>query len=232
MAVPARRVVDGSVVLASQLAGGACAWCRKGYRHDLTGIAAALGPAVRGAGLLGAAWGVWSLVRTAPWLLWIAVPAWSAAAWRITPAVPSSSPSLGGDDEAAAAEPAPALSLDAFSTLVRDLAGGGAGAHLSTLAERITRDPKATSTVRALCQQLGVPVSSSVRQPGRGVSTGVRVKDLPAPSPAPPEDADVAVVPAGQPTATAPATATPVVETHADGALVIIRDPTHHTHAV
>ncbi|MFI2078482.1 hypothetical protein [Streptomyces triculaminicus] len=130
--------------------------------------------------------------------------------------------------------PDPMVSLETFSALVRELAQGGAGAHLSALAERLTGDPKDTSVVRSLCREWGVPVSPSVRQPGapgRGVSTGVKVTDLPPLLSSPVIAPEVAVVVAGQEATTGPATATatPVVEQHAGGALTTIYDGTHRT---
>ncbi|MEU1372996.1 hypothetical protein ABZ442_04940 [Streptomyces triculaminicus] len=111
-------------------------------------------------------------------------------------------------------ETAPVLPLEGFSALVRELAQDGAGAHLSALAEYLPRGPWDTAAVRALCTAHGVPVSKSVRQPGRGVSTGVKVEDLPPLPKAPLEGADVAVVVAGQDTTTGSATATttPIVK--------------------
>lgn len=224
----AQHLTEGSAALARRLTDRACGWCRRGYRHDLTGWRAALGPAIRAGTLILAGWTGWHTVRAVPALLWAAVPAWAITAWRTAPR-PSA-----GDEETASAEasvtpPAdagPALSMDAFSALVRTVADGGAGAHLSALAEHLTGSPENTPAVRALCRDLGVPVSGSVRQRGRGVSTGVKVTDLPPPPPAPLPGASVAVVVAGQPaaTGTTTTTATPSVDRHDWGVTLAARD--------
>ncbi|MFF4403808.1 hypothetical protein [Streptomyces sp. NPDC001404] len=239
------RLHGGSVVLAQRLLDWACSWCRSSYRHDLTGVRAALGPLARFGLLLCLGWLAARTVRTAPAVLWLISVVWGgAAAWIVTrnPAREDG----GGDEPAPHAQPSKAdvddslaVAPEAFAALVRELAGGGAGAHLAALAERLTGDSKDTDKVRALCRTLGVPWKESVRQPGRKVtvSTGVRVKDLPAsilnPFPIPPNASDVAVVSAGQVRATGPATttATPIVEEQAQGAVQIIRDGQHRTHS-
>lgn len=235
----ALRLTAGSAALTRRLTDRACAWCRNSYRHDLTGWRAALGPAARAGVLLLVGWLGWRIVRAAPGLLWVLVPAWLIAAWNTAPRpVPESGEEPPAEPSgAASSEPTPALSLDEFCTLVRTLAGGGAGAHLSALAEHLTGDREDTSSVRALCRQLGVTVSPSVRQPGapgRGVSTGVKVADLPPPSPAPLQGEAVAVVAAGQPTTTGPATATatPAVTRHEWGSTLTARDGTHRAYTV
>ncbi|MBH1938944.1 hypothetical protein I5Q34_32585 [Streptomyces sp. AV19] len=219
-------LTDGSAALARRIIGGACAWCRRGYRTDLTGWRAALGPAFRTVLLLAGLAEAGRLVIAHPAALWALTPVWSAAAWRTgqaaTPA-PAESPDNTVEDPPPVTEPA--LTKEEFSALVRKLAQGGAGAHLSALAEHLTDNPKETAAVRSLCAAHGVPVSPSVRQPGRGVSTGVKVKDLPPLSPDGPEAGRVVVVAAGQEPTTAPATATttPTVEQHAGGAYAVIR---------
>ncbi|MEU2510552.1 hypothetical protein [Streptomyces syringium] len=239
----ALRLTAGSAVLTRRLTDRACAWCRSSYRHDLTGWRAALGPAARAGVLLLVGWLGWRIVRAAPGLLWVLVPAWLIAAWNTAPRpAPESGEEPPAEPPGAASpEPTPAPSLDDFSALVRTLAGGGAGAHLSTLAEHLTGDREDTSSVRALCRRLGVTISPSVRQPGapgRGVSTGVKVTDLPpptpTPSPAPLQTPPVAVVVAGQPTTTGPATATatPAVTRHEWGATLTAHDGTHRAYTV
>ncbi|MEU1673374.1 hypothetical protein ABZ752_15255 [Streptomyces roseifaciens] len=231
----AHRLRTGSKVLGLRLRDSACTWCAKSYRHDLTGIKAALGPIARGCLLAGAGWLATYVVAAAPDTLLIITFAWGIAAWKVAPAQPG----VPGE-EPRAAQPTPgqertaAVGLDELCALVRELAQKGAGAHLSALAEHLPGGPWDTAAVRALCAQHGVPVADSVRQPGRGVSTGVRVGDLPPLSPAPSEELAVAVVAAGQGGTTdrATATTTPAVEQHIEGALLIIRDPDHRTHAV
>ncbi|MEU1309493.1 hypothetical protein ABZ419_11440 [Streptomyces cinnamoneus] len=220
----AQRLTEGSAALAQRITGAACAKCRRSYRHDLTGWRAALDPIMWTLIFTGGAAGLAYRVVEAPGLLWVLTPAWCTAAWY----TPSTTPPADAEEQTAPAdaqatpEPASLATLETFSALVRELAQDGAGAHLSALAERLTRNPKDTSTVRALCRKLGVPVSPSVRQPGapgRGVSTGVKVIDLPALPPTTAEPPAVAVVVAGQGTATGPATttATPTVVRHDAG---------------
>ncbi|WP_327413217.1 hypothetical protein [Streptomyces sp. NBC_01233] len=116
---------------------------------------------------------------------------------------------------------------------VQALAAGGHGAHLAALAEHLTEStghPWNTAAVRAACDALKIPVTGSVRQPGRGVSTGVRLADLPDPSSDPSPDPAVAVVVAGQetPTGATTAPATPVelqLAVEEGAGITIIRDP-------
>ncbi len=226
------RLSSGSVVLGRRLGNAVCEWCAKGRREDLTGFADALGPIMRVALLAAGAWGGTYVVVAAPDTLWVVVLGWGIGAWRAAPAPsPDTASEKPAESEASVSRaPGPAVSFEDFSTLVRRLAQGGAGAHLSALAAHITGDPKDTAPVRALCREWGVPVSGSVRQPGRGVSTGVRVSDLPAPSPTPSESSGEVVVAAGQEPATGPTTttATPTVERY-DYGTTIYRDGTHHT---
>ncbi|GAA3374704.1 hypothetical protein [Streptomyces racemochromogenes] len=119
-----------------------------------------------------------------------------------------------GSDEDAAEHPEPAAAEPALGLIpdaVRHLAQGGHGAHLKMLAQHLTkttRRPWDTAAVRAACKAAGIPITNSVRQPGRRVSTGVRLEDLPDPSPSPSQAPAVAVVIAGQEPPTEAATAT------------------------
>lgn len=88
-------------------------------------------------------------------------------------------------------------------------AGTHKGAHLTAIARHlafVTGQAWTSSDVRAACTAAGVPVASSVRMGAHGVSTGVRLKDLPSPPPAPAHGTGAGVVPAGQDPATATAT--------------------------
>ncbi|WP_424891802.1 hypothetical protein [Streptomyces sp. XH2] len=158
---------------------------------------------------------VYMLAHTAvpPYVLPIGTVAWCAAAWmHATPNEPDedeAEPEAPGQDEDE--EPvvqARAVSLEELCALVRTIAQGGAGAHLSALAEHLPDGPHDASAVRALCAAHGVPVSKSVRQPGRSVSTGVRVADLPPAPRASPAAPAVGVVASGQDAATGSTTTT------------------------
>jgi hypothetical protein len=150
-----------------------------------------------------------------------------AAWWAARPKAAEDEAVEQAGEETADAEQA--LALDEFAAHVRACADGAHGAHLAALAERLTEETKRpwdAAAVRAHCRALAVPVSGSVRHGPRGVSTGVRVKDLPESLP----DPVVAVVGAGQDTPTEAATATatgPELQlTVEQGAgMTIIRDP-------
>ncbi|GGP55902.1 hypothetical protein GCM10010214_31370 [Streptomyces abikoensis] len=218
------RLASGSLALGTCIWSRACTWCASSYRDDLSGLKAALGPIARGGVLLAAGWGGICGVTAAPDTLFVIAFAWGIGAWKAAPVADHGEgadepePSSAADSES----PAPAVTLEAFSALVRELAQGGAGAHFSTLAKRLTGDKHNTAAMRALCATHGVPHAESVRQ-GVGasskVSSGVRIEDLPTPSPAPAEAPAVAVVSAGQHGATNPATATttPLLQRNAWG---------------
>ncbi|MCF3101437.1 hypothetical protein IPZ58_07565 [Streptomyces roseoverticillatus] len=232
----AQRLTLGSVALAQRIAGGVCAWCSRSYRRDLTGWRASLGPGVRSLIILGGGVMAARQVRDHPGLLWLLAPAWCAAAWSAgseAPVMPQHEEAVEGEPEAQDGAPEE-VTLDELASLVRELAQDGAGAHLSVLAEHLPGGPHDTAAVRALCATHGVPVSKSVRQPGRGVSTGVKVADLPLLSPAPPEGPAVAVVDAGQDATTDPATATatPAYERRFGGILQTIPNPDCRTDVV
>lgn len=157
--------------------------------------------------------------------------AWAVAAFMVA-----------GSDASERPEPAveqlpvetdPTAPAEVLANAVRTLAAGGHGAHYEALAEHLTRTtgrPWDTAAVRAACRAARIPHCSSVRQPGRSVSTGVRLADLPDPSPSPSPAQPVAVVVAGQDTATgaAPATATPEelqLTVEKGAGMTIIRDP-------
>nr|WSX48878.1 hypothetical protein OG409_07910 [Streptomyces sp. NBC_00974] len=138
--------------------------------------------------------------------------AWIVAAFMVAGSDASERPEPGAEDPS---EEAPSTSetlpVAEFVQHVRAAAGSAKGAHLSALAEHLrtaTGEDWPTARVRAYLRSVQVPVSGSVRMSGRGVSTGVRLKDLPDPAQAAPLGPPVAVVVAGQDTPTGPATAT------------------------
>lgn len=168
---------------------------------------------------------------------------WIVAALALSQKGDPADPEMMPEDpaEAPSGRPAPAPTTpanDLTPTAVRHLAGDGAGAHLAALAEHLTEQtgqPWDAAAVRAACQAAGIPVTSSVRQPGRGVSTGVRLADLPDPSPSPSPAPVVAVVVTGQDTPTGPATEAATgprlrAQVEGGGALAIVDDPTETRH--
>lgn len=159
-----------------------------------------------------------------------------ALAWAVAAFMVAGSGSAEGTEPSAEERPkgaVPAVSGVLLADAVRTVAAGGHGAHYEALAEHLTQttgQPWDTAAVRAACRAAGIPHCGSVRQPGRSVSTGVRLADLPAPSPSPSTTPTVAVVVAGQDTPTAPTTgaATPVelqLTVEEGAGMTIIRDP-------
>lgn len=209
-------------------------WAAGGRRDDLDGWKAALGSWLRLALLAAAGYAAFWACRRWPWLMWALAAWWCTVAWRA--GAPRSAGKNPADEEAPAAAPetaAPTAPTALLVAAVRTLAAGGAGAHLKALAEHLTEETKRpwdTAAVRAACTAAGITVSDSVRQPGRGVSTGVRVDALPVPLSSPSPAPVVAVVVAGQdpPTAatTGPATAPELQLTVKEEAgITIILDP-------
>ncbi|MEU4348291.1 hypothetical protein [Streptomyces sp. NPDC023838] len=215
----ASRLVHGAALLARRVTDRAAAWVRAGRRRDLTGWQAELGVWLRAALLLAGLWILWRIVRAAPAVLWGLAALLGIAAWRSgRPLRPSPAPAAAAVEEPlpeADDKPVRAVSDAELFDLIRRAAGRGKGAHLSTLAERLTTatgQAWTTGDVRAVLDQAGVPVSGSVRGPDRRVSTGVRLDALPDPAPAPPVAQPVAVVDAGQDPATGAATTTATAE--------------------
>ncbi|MFE9845792.1 hypothetical protein [Streptomyces goshikiensis] len=190
--------------------------------------------AIRGGGAALVSPYVLAELRGYPLAVPVGVAAWLGAAWWLgqpSDEQPAQDPAeeASGSPDPAAVEPSAALLPDA----VRHLAQGGHGAHLKALAEHLTEETGQEwnpAAVRAACEAAGIPVTGSVRQPGRGVSTGIRLADLPDPAPDPVLAPVVAVVVAGQETPTAAATtpATPAelqLKVEEGPGLTIIRDP-------
>ena len=172
-------------------------------------------------------------LRPYPLAVPVGVAAWLGAAWWYgRPAEPTAAPEPAAEDASERPEPAPgAPAGNPIPAAVRRLAGDGAGAHYTALAQYLTKTTGRrwdTAAVKAARAAAGIPHAPSVRQPGRGVSTGVRVEDLPDPSPSPAPV--VAVVVAGQDTTTDPATATTTgprlrAPVEGGGAMAIVDDP-------
>ncbi|MCB5168015.1 hypothetical protein LG634_24705 [Streptomyces bambusae] len=231
----AARLWAGAEAAARHTSQALTAWVAAGRRHDLDGWTAALGCWLRTALLAGAAGLLWQAVDRWTWLMWPTVAAAAAAAWRAGDPhrAPADTPT-----EDPAETPAAPVDAATLAAAVRTLAAGGQGAHIAALAAHLTKttgQPVTPAAVRASCKAAGIPVTPSVRQPGRRVSTGVAVTDLPQPLPNPSPDPAEAVVVAGQDTTTGGTTATatpaePQVEEHGGGALRIVKDPAEMRH--
>lgn len=212
----AARIAIGTAVLTRRALGGT--WQTVALRG---GAAAYLGPYV------------FTALQPYPYVVPAVLVGWLGAAWWAgRPQQPASERPEPTVEQPPADAPATA-SFEVLAGAVRTLAAGGHGAHYEALAEHLTkttRQPWDTAAVRAACRAAGIPHCGSVRQPGRSVSTGVRLSDLPDPSPDPSQDPAVAVVVAGQDTptaaATGPATPDELQLTVEEGAgITIIRDP-------
>ncbi|MER8158146.1 hypothetical protein [Streptomyces sp. NPDC094472] len=180
----ANRIRTGSAIVAQRRANWVAAWCRKGYRDDLTGWKAALGPIVRAVVLAGAGAVVCLVVRARPWLMWVLTAGWLIAAWRASRSASDEDAKDTPEDEPeqgpAAADPA------AVRRLLADLIGDRPGVHLSAvlahLQGRGLGEGWEVAELRSRLEAQGVPVRRSVKVAGK-VAYGVHRDDLPAPSP-------------------------------------------------
>ncbi|MGI5259130.1 hypothetical protein [Streptomyces angustmyceticus] len=203
-------------------------WCLEAHRSDLKGLSADLGIYVRGALLLGAGASLGWLVYRHHALMWPLAVGWSFAALRTKVSADKAkaakeAPADGGSESAGnrAPGPSPEAFLHLLHDLVQEHSEGGKptpGLHWpQVVAGLSSRYPGGGSArgwsaadCRGLCKAAAVPVSKGTRargeRAGKGVSTGVRVEDLPdrpsSPSPGPPPEGTqgpaVAVVSAGQ----------------------------------
>ncbi|MFD9368792.1 hypothetical protein ACFWA6_13960 [Streptomyces sp. NPDC060020] len=211
----AARVAIGTAVLTRRALGGS--WQSMALRG---GAAAYISPYL------------FAELQPYPYVAPAGLVGWFGAAWWAgRPQAASERPEPSPAEQPAEA-PAPAT-VEVLADAVRALAAGGHGAHYEALAEHLTRTTGRawdTAAVRVACRAVGIPHCGSVRQPGRSVSTGVRLADLPDPAPGPSPAPAVAVVVAGQDTpteaTTAPATPVELQLTVEEGAgMTIIRDP-------
>ncbi|WP_371099290.1 hypothetical protein [Streptomyces sanglieri] len=200
-----------SIWLCQHCGRGVVAWCRGGHRDDLKGVAAEYGVWLRGAVLLGAAYGAWRGVVAAPWALAPAAGVWLVASLYAKPPAEQEEEEGQEEEEAAPAaeattsseEPEPAGAavppveeppLPSHQDLHESLSRVGTPhAHIAVLAEDLKTTPE---RVRAALAQLSVPVED-VRMRGRRSSTGIRGDRFPAPPPTP-GTPSVGVVGAGQ----------------------------------
>ncbi|MGW2389592.1 hypothetical protein ACWCYK_08845 [Streptomyces lydicamycinicus] len=219
---------EGTSLLGKRLADRLKGWCLEAHRSDLKGLSADLGIYLRGTVLLAAGAGLGWLVYRHNVLMWPLAAGWSFAALRTKVSADKAKAAkeapADGDSEGGSKR-APGPSPEAFLHLLHDLVQKHSegpkqtpGLHWpQVVAGLSSRYPGGGSSggwsaadCRALCEAAAVPVSRGTRARGvgarPGVSTGVRVEDLPArpPSPSPgpsPEGAPapaVAVVSAGQ----------------------------------
>jgi hypothetical protein len=180
IAAAADRLAAGSVVLARRIGTGACAWCARARRDDLTGLRAILGNLLRAGLLVLGAYTLARVVRAVPALMWVLTAGWTVAAWRAgrPAAAPADTP---------AEEPAQRPDGTAIRALLLELMGEASAVHLSTvlahLQERGHGEGWTVADLRARLEALGIPVHPKVKAGGRGPTRGVRREDL-TPSPA------------------------------------------------
>jgi hypothetical protein len=226
-------LAEGSAILATKVGPGMAAWCRRGHRDDLEGVSAQLGVWVRGAVIAGGGYGMWRVVEAHPGTLWAVAGGWCLACLRARVSArkakaeaeeAKAEAAKGGSASAPAGarRPSPEEFVHLLHDLVQEHSGEGKatpGLHWpQVLAGLTSRYPGGGSKKgawtgpdgKALCEAAGVPTTTGTRARGEGarggVSTGLRVRDLPArpplPSPTPsPGGAQapvVAVVSAGQ----------------------------------
>jgi hypothetical protein len=161
-----------------------------------------------------AALGVWTTVTTVPLL-----PVAALVVFTIAAAVAAGPGEQPDPDDDGAEDEEEELTAAEFIELAREACEGGKGVHLSVLAEQLDWDP---ADVREMAAAAGVPVTPSVRMKGAGVSTGIRLADLPPTPPLPLPDAEEGRSSAGQ---AATATTTPLDRVEIGEGCVILRDP-------
>ncbi|MFJ9214245.1 hypothetical protein [Streptomyces sp. NPDC102264] len=185
----ARRVWDGSTVLARRLAEAVSAWIRKGRRDDLSGVAAVLGCIFRVLLVLVGLWLLWRLVRAMPALLWLIVPVWC---WRAVRAVPPAD-----NVESVPDEGAEASARDDVLVFLFDILGDRSAVHLSEVLQHLQKQGRGegwtVTDLRARLEALDIPVAAKVKAGGKSSPTrGVRKSALLALSPSPAPEASTA----------------------------------------
>ncbi|MFI9155727.1 hypothetical protein [Streptomyces sp. NPDC053367] len=180
LAAASDRLATGSVVLARRIGNGACAWCARARRDDLTGVHAILGNILRAGLLILGAYTLARVVRAVPALMWVLTAGWTVAAWRT--GRPAKAPA-----DAPVDEPAQLPGGTAVRALLLELMGEASGVHLRTVLARLQREGhwegRTVTDMRLQLERLGIPSDRNVKV--AGVPTwGVRRRDLEAPSPA------------------------------------------------
>ncbi|WP_326811649.1 hypothetical protein [Streptomyces scopuliridis] len=175
----ARRLWDGSGVLARRRADAVAAWVRRGRRDDLTGVPAILGCWLRALLVLLGGYLLWRLIRAAPGLLWLIVPVWC---WRAVRAVPSAD-----DAESVPDEGAEASARDDVLALLFDILGDRPAVHLSEVLQHLQKQGRGegwtVTDLRARLEALDIPVAAKVKAGGKSPTRGVRKSALLALSP-------------------------------------------------
>ncbi|MEU8886720.1 hypothetical protein [Streptomyces sp. NPDC048442] len=145
-------------------------------------------------------------------LLWPITIGWCIAAYRTHNRARSKADPKQDAADTPANEIDEGLSTAEFVEHLRTAIGDARGAHLTVLAEHLTKATGAewtTAFVRSACKTASVPVVDGVRMPGRSPSTGVRREALPDPSPPASESGVGGVGTAGQVSPTGAPTPTP-----------------------
>ncbi|MFI7240092.1 hypothetical protein [Streptomyces cyaneofuscatus] len=173
----AQRLATGSSILWARITDRTTAWIRAGRRDDLTGLAAALGCILRALIVAGGAYVLWRIIRAAPALLWVLVPAWCWAALRATPRAAAEHTPQEVPQEP---EPDP---RDAVLRLLYEALGDQPSMYLSDLLQHLQKEGFGkgwkVADLRARLEALGIPVEQRLRTGGRGASRGVVKADLP-----------------------------------------------------
>ncbi|MDX2922078.1 hypothetical protein [Streptomyces sp. NE06-03C] len=173
----ARRLVDGARILTRRQARHLAAWIRAGRRDDLTGLAAVLGCILRAVLLAAGAYLLWRIIRAAPALLWVFVPAWCWVALRAAPRT-AAEPT----PEEAPEEPEPDP-RDAVLRLLYEALEDRPSMYLSDLLKHLQKKGHAAgwkvADLRARLEALGIPVEMRLKTAGRGASRGVVKEQLP-----------------------------------------------------
>ncbi|WP_033040279.1 hypothetical protein, partial [Streptomyces monomycini] len=168
-----RRLGEGSGLLGRTLSDRLTAWCRKGHRHDLSGVAAHLGTGARLAALGGVAYLGWRLVDARPWAMWLVAGGWTIAALSITRPKRADGKATEGAGESSsetptadAIGPSPAEFVHLLHDLVETCSEEGKRTpglhHAQVVAELSSRYPERAwnpADSRALCEAAGVPLS-------------------------------------------------------------------------
>ncbi|MGO4630519.1 hypothetical protein AB4225_06180 [Streptomyces sp. 2RAF24] len=149
--------------MARQRSEALAVWIRAGRRDDLAGGRAAIGPVVRTLLLVGAAYVALSILRAAPWLMWLVTAAWLRAAWRATRAPAKDADESLGDDSAGP-------DVTAVLALLAEVLGDADRVHLSTVLAHLQKQGQGAgwkvADLRARLEALGVPVALKVKVAG------------------------------------------------------------------
>ncbi|MFI8254097.1 hypothetical protein [Streptomyces filamentosus] len=178
-----RRLAAGSAIVARHRSEALAAWVAAGRRDDLSGWAAALGPAVRLVALATVAYGALALVRAMPWLMWLLTAWWMRAAWRATAPAEGTSEEPEEDPSDEDEQPLAAARAEAAVALLRQVLAGRPAVHLSEVLAHLQQHDQGegwkVADLRARLEALGIPIDPKVKV--GGVPTrGVRAADLDA----------------------------------------------------